>query len=35
MATSDKQYLAVVYKDLDDALTKQVAALAKDFNKQW
>ncbi len=34
MATSDKQYLTVVYKDLDDALTKQVAALAKDFNKQ-
>lgn len=33
MATSDKQYLAVVYKDLDDALTKQIAALAKDFNK--
>lgn len=33
MATSDKQYLTVVYKDLDDALTRQVKALARDFNK--
>ena len=34
MATENKNYLAVIYKDLDDTLERQVAALPKNFNKQ-
>lgn len=34
MATSDKNYLMAVYNGLDSSLTKQVAALPKEFNKQ-
>lgn len=34
MATQDKNYLAVVHKELDSSLDRQVAALPKEFNKQ-
>lgn len=34
MATQDKNYLATVYKGLDDSLARQVSALPKEFNKQ-
>lgn len=34
MATSDKNYLSVVYSGLDAGLAKQVKALPKEFNKQ-
>ncbi len=34
MATSDKNYLSVVYSGLDKGLANQVKALPKEFNKQ-